>query len=187
MSAQKTRRVREYDRNRKRMLRHQNKQPETIIMPCCSSLGSTGRPTGSGEHDVSLQNPTVLSKSAVKQRVFRLQAHMPNSPEKYAEIVSHMVVNATPTKSKALALKGLSGNQIKSKHKLNMYLSSMRENMKMLWGKKQHKWNVVKCCLALSLTSIRKAKNYKLISEHTGIDYRYLRNMHHKKLIMATM
>ena len=42
-------------------------------------------------------------------------------------------------------------------------------------GKKQHKWNVVKRCLALSLTSIRKAKNYKLISEHTGIDYRYLR------------
>ena len=32
-----------------------------------------------------------------------------------------------------------------------------------------------KRCLALSLTSIRKAKNYKLISEHTGIDYRYLR------------
>ena len=114
MSAQKKRRVREYDRNRKRMLRHKNKQPETIIMPCCSSLGSTGRPTVSGEHDVSLQNPTVLLKSAVKQRVYRLQAHMPNSPEKYAEIVSHMVINATPTKSKALALKGLSGNQIKS-------------------------------------------------------------------------
>ena len=174
MSAQK-RRVREYDRNRKRMLRHKNKQPETIIMPCCSSLGSTGRPTVSGEHDVSLPNPTVLSKSAVKQRVFRLQAHMPNSLEKYAEIVSHMVVNATPTKSKALALKGLSGNQIKSKHKLNMYLSSMRENMKMLCRKKQHKWKVVKRCLALSFTSIRKAKNYKLISEHTEIDHRYLR------------
>ena len=72
-------------------------------MPCCSSLGSTGRPTVSGEHDVSLQNPTVLSKSAIKQRVFRLQAHMSNSPEKYAEIVRHMVVNVTPTKSKALA------------------------------------------------------------------------------------
>ena len=72
MSAQKKRRVREYDTNRKRMLRHKNKQPETIIMPCCSSLGSPGRPTVSGEHNVSLQNPTVLLKSAVKQRVFRL-------------------------------------------------------------------------------------------------------------------
>ena len=66
MSAQKKRRVREYDRNRKRMLRHKNKLPETIIMPCCPSLGSTGRPTVNGEYDVSLQNPTVLSKSAVK-------------------------------------------------------------------------------------------------------------------------
>ena len=70
MSAQKKRRVREYDRNKKGMLRHKNKQPETIIMPCCPSLGSTDRPTVSEEHDVSLQNPTVLSKSAIKQRVF---------------------------------------------------------------------------------------------------------------------
>ena len=51
----------------------------------------------------------------------------------------------------------------------------MRENVQMLRGKRQHKWSVVKRCLALCLTSIRKAKNYKLISEHTGIDCRYLR------------
>lgn len=82
MTAQKKRRVREKDR-----LRYAQRKLSKKNIGASTTLPSTPQ-----------QSSSLLSASAKEQRAYGLKTEMPKSPEKFAQVVGHIVMNATPRK-----------------------------------------------------------------------------------------
>ena len=179
MSAQKKRRVREKERARYAR-RKASKTPSTLaVFSTASTVASTeASPTmaSSISPDAITSTPpqssTLLSASAMKQRAYRVKKGMPKSPEKFAQVMGHIIMNATPRKKNFLRKVGIS-NSPKKNHEL--YSKSIIETMAKIKEKRQESWLAVKRCLVASMKSTSKAKNFKKMSEDTGLSYRFLK------------
>ena len=161
MTAQKKRRIREKDRlcYAQRKLSKKN-----IGASTCTTLPSTPQ-----------QSSSLLSASAKKQRAYRLKMEMPKSPEKFAQVIGHIVMNATPRKKASLKKVGILNSPMKGKKRLECYTNAIKETMIALKEKRQDRWRAVKRCLVMSLKSTKKARNFKQMSLETGINYKFFR------------
>jgi len=179
MSAQKKRRVREKERARYAR-RKASKTPSTLaVFSTASTVASTeASPTmaSSNSPDAITSTPpqslTLLSASAMKQRAYLVKKEMPKSPDKFAQVMGHIIMNATPRKKNFLRKVGIS-NSPKKNHEL--YSKSIIETMAKIKEKRQESWLAVKLCLVASMKSTNKAKNFKKMSEDTGLSYRFLK------------
>lgn len=158
MSAQKKRRVRETER-----LRYAKLKLRTNIKasPSTTTLPSTPQ-----------QSSSMLSVSAQKQSAYREKKVLPTSPNKFAQVMGHIIKNATPRKKALLKAVGISSPM---KGKRLDYPNAIKETMATLKGKRQDRWQTVRRCLVMSRKSIKKARNFKQMSSETGIGYKFLR------------
>jgi hypothetical protein len=161
LSSQKKRRIREYDRNRKRRV------PEFV--PFRSQTESEQPLTGSDKPSTS------TSQSAVRQKAYRVKKKLPKSPGKFADVMHHIVRNATPRKRTALRNLGITTSPIKAKKRLDTVVSSLRDTMTSLNKKNDPQSRIAKRCLAMSLKRVRGPKSYKHVAGELGIGYKFLR------------
>lgn len=158
MSAQKKRRVRERERLRYAKL----KLSKPAAPHSSTSLPSTPP-----------KSLSMLSVSAKKQQAYRVKKGLPTSPNKFAQVMGHIIMNTTPRKKASLKTIGISSSPMKG-NRLD-YAKAIKETMATLKGKRQDRWVAVKRCLVMSLKSTKKARNFKQMSSETGIGYKFLR------------
>ena len=174
MSAQKKRRVREKVRARYAR-RKASKIPSTLaVFSTASTVASTTASSNSPDAITSTppQSSTLLSASAMKQRAYRVKKGMPKTPEKFAQVMGHIIMNATPRKKNFLRKVGIS-NSPKKMHEL--YSKSIIETVAKIKEKRQKSCLAVKRSLVASMKSTNKAKNFKKMSDDTGLSYIFLK------------
>ena len=76
-----------------------------------------------------LETEMNTSTNAIKQSAYRMKKKMPKSLRKFAQLVNHIVGNATPTKNNALKAVGISDSPIKAQKDLENYVSSLKTTL----------------------------------------------------------
>ena len=76
-----------------------------------------------------LETEMNTSTNAIKQSAYRMKKKMPKSLRKFAQLVNHIVENATPTKNNALKAVGISDSPIKAQKDLENYVSSLKTTL----------------------------------------------------------
>lgn len=160
MSWQKRTKINEKARQR---YYQKKKQAQAQVIETCSSSKST------------CSNKSPLSNDAIKQRAYRVRKTMPKTPEKFVDVLSHIITNATPKKKNLLEERGFSGGD-KSKSGQDMNIAERIKNKMVKIKSRRDKNNMVlKRCLALMLKSTKKAKNFKFMAQQTGLSYNFVR------------
>ncbi|XP_052214888.1 uncharacterized protein LOC127833585 [Dreissena polymorpha] len=170
MTSQKKRRIREKERAR-------YAKRKQSLAPCTTFAETT---TTSDSYTAPTESPSLLSSAATKQRAYRLKKNIPKTPEKFAQVMGHILLNSTPRQKTCLRRIGISSSP--RKEEAYRYSKSIIETIRSIKEKRQQKWLAVKRCLITSIKSTRKARNYKKMSEATGLSYRALKKYTHDDL-----
>ena len=155
MSSQKRLRIREKDKE----YRRQKRQAE-----------QTKR------HDSSTQESTsvIYSSEAKRKAASRVKTKMPQDPNKFAEVVEHILHNATPNKKAALREKGIESPRVK-RRKLDFHAhitdSILRPKQPQNRKESQRK---VRRKIVSSLKNLKKFRMLRHVSRYTGISWKYL-------------
>ena len=96
---------------------------------------------------------------------------MPRTPEKFADVLSHIVKNATPQKKKLLEEMGLHGITKLRRGLYNTMSDSIIKQMAKIKSRRAKSVVRLKRSLALVLKSTKKARNFKLMANQTGLSY----------------
>ena len=156
MSAQRKRRVREKDRERYAK-KHQRQE------------------TANARDSSANTTVSVISPNAVKQKAHRVKKHLPASPNKFAQVVKHVVCNATPRKKACLRRVGIDHSRSNAMQVSDAFVGAVRQSFEELRHKRQRQWQVARRCLALSLKSTRRAIGLKATAKSANIGYNFLR------------
>ena len=160
MSSQKKRRIKEHDVAYRRKKRQEEKQK-------CRPSPSEAR------HDQSTSGQSYSTPSAKRKAASRAKDMLPTDAGKFAEVIDHIIANATPNKKTALREKGLHSPAAK-RRKLDFHTKMSTTLLVKESSPQNEAHRKVRRAVTASLRTLKKHRMLREISRTTGITWRYL-------------
>ena len=135
--------------------------------------GKSAKKRDKARYDQSTSGQFYSTPSAKRKAASRAKGMLPTDAGKFADVIDHIIANATPNKKAALREKGLHSPAAK-RRKLDFHTKMSTT----LLVKESHHWNEAhrKVCRAVtaSLHTLKKHRMLHEISRTTGITWKYL-------------